>query len=302
MGSKQSTKKTIPVPSFGSDFNALFTLNKNVDNNVIAVGTGSFSCVFLCSRTGRYAQQCAVKHFDLETLHKGVERGEIDSKQLELSLNRTRRGLKVLMNYSGHQSFIQLLNIFDQPPNFLCSVMEYADGGELYDYITTRVQLQQDEAKEILIHITKGVSFLHQMGSVHRDIKPENICKVGDVWKLCDFGFARDFEDGNDNMNTLCGTKGYAAPEMFLGKDKDYSGKAIDVYSLGVVAYFMMGGYLPFKDGGAVVIFHIERWQTVTEIAKNFIKETLLHNPLDRLKSSELMTHEFLAGKDTTKK
>ena len=69
-----------------------------------------------------------------------------------------------------------------------------------------------------------------------------------------------------------------------------------------VVTYFMMGGYLPFKDGGAVVIFHIERWQTVTEIAKNFIKETLLHNPLDRLKSSELMTHEFLAGKDTTKK
>ena len=76
---------------------------------MIAVGTGSFSCVFLCSRTGRYAQQCAVKHFDLETLHKAVEQGEIDSKQLELSLNRTRR-------------------------------------------------------------ITKGVSFLHQMGSVHRDI------------------------------------------------------------------------------------------------------------------------------------
>jgi calcium/calmodulin-dependent protein kinase I len=93
------------------------------------------------------------------------------------------------LNFSGHESLIQLLNIFDRPPNFLCSVMEYADGGELYDLITKRVQLEEDEAKNIITQICAGVAFMHSMGSVHRDIKPENICLVGKKWKLCDCKF-----------------------------------------------------------------------------------------------------------------
>ena len=104
-------------------------------------------------------------------------------------------------------------------------------------------------------------------------------------------GFARDFDDGNDSMLTLCGTKGYAAPEIFLGKP--YSGKAADVYSIGVVAHMSMGGYLPFKDGGVTVIFHQERWDDVSYIAKQFIQQCLTHSPSQRMSSENLMKSRF---------
>lgn len=297
MGVAPSSKIEKP-PNFGSDFDALFTVTCDVDRMPVEIGRGAFSRVFLCEQTGRFRQKCAAKYFDLDKLRQRVEEGLLDSEKLEIALVNTRRGLQVLMNFSGHDSIIQLLNIFEAPDHHLMSVMEYADGGELFELITTRIQLTEVEAQAILKQISSGVVFLHSNGSVHRDIKAENVCLVTNgstqQWKLCDFGFARDFENDDDTMSTLCGTRGYAAPEVFFGKP--YRARPIDVYSLGVLSHMIMGGYLPFKDGGVEVIFHPERWRKVSNTAKDFVSECVRYDSSKRLKSEELLKHNFLSG------
>jgi hypothetical protein len=91
--SKPAAQSTAII--LGNDFDQLFTLNMNADRVPIIVGRGAFSAVYLCSRTGRFEQTCAVKHFDLEALYRGVQDGDLDSLQIEKSLTRTRRGLQV---------------------------------------------------------------------------------------------------------------------------------------------------------------------------------------------------------------
>lgn len=97
------------------------------------------------------------------------------------------------------------------------------------------------------------------------------------------------------DSTTICGTKGYAAPEIFLGKP--YSGKEVDIYALGVVTHMTVGGYLPFKDGGVKVVFHPERWAQVSQVCKDFVKALLLFDPKDRLQSTDVMQHVWLSSK-----
>ena len=299
MGTAPSKKNQAEEnPSLPESFNALFTLSRDTDHRPIELGRGAFSTVYLCERNGRVTQKCAAKHFDLDKLrrsatkHDKMSHAAKHSKKLDAALSNTRRGLQVLLNFSGHDSIIKLLNIFDVPGQNLISVMEYAEGGELYNMITARTQIMEEEAQSILVQISSGVVFLHEMGSVHRDIKAENICLVGQKWKLCDFGFACDFINNDDTMSTLCGTKGYAAPEVFFGKP--YQAKLIDVFSLGVLSHMIMGGYLPFKDGGIKVIFHPERWSNVSDMAKDFVSQCVQHSTSKRMKSEFMLKHNFL--------
>ncbi|KIV95791.1 hypothetical protein, variant [Exophiala mesophila] len=162
-------------------------------------------------------------------------------------------------------------------------ILEYASGGELFDYILNNRYLKDPAARRLFAQLVSGVGYLHKKGIVHRDLKLENL--LLDQNKniiITDFGFANNFDPkdeladeivynlGNkdfvrkykldrldargmrrgDLMQTSCGSPCYAAPELVVS-DSLYTGKKVDVWSCGVILYAMLAGYLPFDDDPA---------------------------------------------------
>ncbi|KAI0200901.1 hypothetical protein F4808DRAFT_460412 [Astrocystis sublimbata] len=159
-------------------------------------------------------------------------------------------------------------------------VLEYASGGELFDYILNHRYLKDNAARRLFAQLISGVGYLHKKGIVHRDLKLENLLldRNRNII-ITDFGFANTFDaadelteeeelslsDRNyvkqsgldkindkglrrgDLMQTSCGSPCYAAPELVVS-DSLYTGRKVDVWSCGVILYAMLAGYLPFDD------------------------------------------------------
>ncbi|TQS36160.1 hypothetical protein Golomagni_03395 [Golovinomyces magnicellulatus] len=162
-------------------------------------------------------------------------------------------------------------------------ILEYASGGELFDYILNHRYLKDNSARRLFAQLVSGVGYLHKKGIVHRDLKLENLLldRNRNII-ITDFGFANTFNaddelseeieynlsnkeyvkkirldkimpDGHrrgDLMQTSCGSPCYAAPELVVS-DSLYTGRKVDVWSCGVILYAMLAGYLPFDDDPA---------------------------------------------------
>lgn len=125
-------------------------------------------------------------------------------------------------------------------------VMEYAAGGELYDYLSERKVLGEHEARRIFRQIATAVFYCHKHKICHRDLKLENILldQIGNA-KIADFGLSNVFDEQR-LLNTFCGSPLYASPEIVKGTP--YHGPEVDCWSLGVLLYTLVYGAMPF-DG-----------------------------------------------------
>lgn len=122
--------------------------------------------------------------------------------------------------------------------------MEYASGGELFDYIVKHNRVKERHACRFFQQIIDGVEYLYQLGIVHRDLKPENLLlDFHKRIKIVDFGLSNTYKE-KQLLQTACGSPCYAAPEMIAGKR--YKGVNVDVWSCGVILFAMICGYLPF--------------------------------------------------------
>nr|GEX33726.1 serine/threonine-protein kinase SAPK2 [Tanacetum cinerariifolium] len=130
----------------------------------------------------------------------------------------------------------------------LAIVMEYANGGELFERICTAGRFSEDEARFYFRQLISGVSYCHSMQICHRDLKLENTLLVEGATtrlKICDFGYSKSSVLHSQPKSTV-GTPAYIAPEV-LSK-KEYDGKIADVWSCGVTLYVMLVGAYPFED------------------------------------------------------
>jgi 5'-AMP-activated protein kinase catalytic alpha subunit len=136
-----------------------------------------------------------------------------------------------------HHHLIQLYEIIETSKQ-LYLIMEYAEGGELFDYIVTRKRLKEKEACKFLQQILSGIEYIHKLRIVHRDLKPENLLldKNKNI-KIVDFGLSNTYKAGS-TLKTACGSPCYAAPEMIAGKR--YHGITVDIWSCGVILFAMV--------------------------------------------------------------
>ncbi|KAH0500665.1 Sperm motility kinase 2B [Microtus ochrogaster] len=150
-----------------------------------------------------------------------------------------------IMMKVNHPNIISLLQVIESEKRIYL-VMELAEGQQLYQYIRKAGHLQEDEARGIFRQILAGVSYCHELGIVHRDLKPDNIMLDGNgKVKIIDFGLGTQVKPGQ-RLSFPCGAYSFGAPELFLGEL--YDGPKIDIWTLGVVLYFMVVGKVPFDS------------------------------------------------------
>jgi len=119
-------------------------------------------------------------------------------------------------------------------------------GGELLDKILKQKFFSEREARCVMDVVTSVVKYLHSNGVVHRDLKPANILYCDDngdpsTLRIIDFGFAKQLRADNGLLTTPCYTANFVAPEVLKRQGYD---AACDVWSLGVLLYIMLAGYV----------------------------------------------------------
>nr|XP_020478894.1 MAP/microtubule affinity-regulating kinase 4 [Monopterus albus] len=169
----------------------------------------------------------------------------IDKTQLNpTSLQKLYREVRI-MKMLNHPNIVRLFEVIETEKT-LYLIMEYASGGEVFDYLVSHGRMKEKEARAKFRQIVSAVHYCHQKNIVHRDLKAENLLLDADSnIKIADFGFSNEFTAGS-KLDTFCGSPPYAAPELFQGKK--YDGPEVDIWSLGVILYTLVSGSLPF-DG-----------------------------------------------------
>lgn len=169
----------------------------------------------------------------------------IDKSQLSSSsLQKMCREVKVMKSLN-HPNIVKLFEVMETNRTMYL-VLEYASGGEIFDYLVTKGRMKESDVRAKFRQIVSAVHYCHQKSIVHRDLKAENLLLDRDFnIKIADFGFSNEF-NFHHKLNTFCGSPPYAAPELFQGKK--YTGPEVDVWSLGVILYTLITGSLPF-DG-----------------------------------------------------
>lgn len=157
-----------------------------------------------------------------------------------------RREVK-LMELLDHPNIVKLHKVIEVPEkNVTCLVLEYVPGGELFEYIIRLGKLDEYNAARMFRQIISALEFCHSNSVIHRDLKPENILiDENENLKINDFGLGNTLKPA-EYLKTFCGSPLYCSPEITL--QHNYIGPEVDIWSLGVILYGMVTGYMPW-DG-----------------------------------------------------
>ncbi|EER00840.1 Carbon catabolite derepressing protein kinase, putative [Perkinsus marinus ATCC 50983] len=249
------------------------------------IGEGTFGKVKLGTHilTG---EKVAIKILEKEKI--------IDISDVE----RVSREIKIL-KLIRHPHIVQLYEIIETHRQ-LYLIMEYAPGGELFDYIVDNQRVNEDEACKFFRQIICGVEKIHELGVVHRDLKPENLLLDEEKnIKIVDFGLSNTFDSGQ-LLKTACGSPCYAAPEMIAGKN--YIPHLCDIWSCGVILFALVCGYLPFEDQNTAQLYkkimsgHYQTPGYITSNVKSLIRGLLVTNPDKRMTVSDIRRHPWFLG------
>ncbi|KAI9343946.1 kinase-like domain-containing protein [Obelidium mucronatum] len=201
----------------------------------------------------------------------------------------------------GHRNIVTLHDYFETPNN-LYLVMDLCTGGELFDRIVERGSFYEEDAADIVKTILSATAYLHANHVVHRDIKPENILfrsKDSNELVLADFGLSKIANANESNLKTLVGTYGYIAPEIL--RQKGYT-SSVDIWSIGVIAYFLLSGYTPFNGDnmlqdildGRYAFQPYEYWVDISQLAQDFITRTVMLDPRKRMSAEDALEHPWI--------
>ncbi|KAG7219897.1 hypothetical protein INR49_018756 [Caranx melampygus] len=226
------------------------TVNEKVTESHTSHSNGRQEIGTRSARTGvrsRCSEEPQQPHVGSYRLLKTIGKGNFAKVKLARHILTGREvAIKIIDKTQLNPNSLQKLFEVIETERTLYLVMEYASGGEVFDYLVAHGRMKEKEARAKFRQIVSAVQYCHQKHIVHRDLKAENLLLDADMnIKIADFGFSNEFTLGN-KLDTFCGSPPYAAPELFQGKK--YDGPEVDVWSLGVILYTLVSGSLPF-DG-----------------------------------------------------
>ncbi|XP_071779359.2 maternal embryonic leucine zipper kinase [Centroberyx gerrardi] len=222
----------------------------------------------------------------------------MDKKDLGDDLPRVKVEIEAMKNLS-HQHVCRLYQVIETSTK-IYMVLEYCPGGELFDYIIAKDRLSEEETRMFFRQIVSALAYVHSQGYAHRDLKPENLLIDEDQnLKLIDFGLCAKPKGGlGYELMTCCGSPAYAAPELIQGKT--YIGSEADVWSMGVLLFALLCGYLPFDDDNCMVLyrkitrgkFDNPRWLSPASVL--LLNHMMQVEPKRRLTVRQLLDHPWV--------
>lgn len=260
------------------------------------------------------------------------------------AFNRQKMLKEIELYYlcQGHPTIIQLIEYFEETDRFYL-IFEKANGGHLLDHIQKRVTFSESEAALIIANLSKAIKYLHSKGIAHRDLKPENILimdgdNVANSVRLCDFDLCSSVQPTvtTPRLQSPVGSAEYMAPEVVdafvndddilydLIEDEDLEeltyDKRCDLWSLGVIGYTLLCGFLPFNGNcgrdcgwsdrneecfqcqenlfGAIkrghLVFPDQHWSHISPQAKDLIYKLLRKDPYQRIEAADILSHPWM--------
>ena len=252
------------------------------------LGTGAFSEVRNCTRLS-----------DGEALAaKVINKSRLTTEDMAMLSSEI-----AILNSLHHPNIIHLVEFIDET-GFLYIVTELVAGGELFDRIVRKEHYSEKDARNLVKIFLETMVYLHSRNVVHRDLKPENLLLFSDKndtdIKIADFGLAKRVRDlsGND---AACGTPGYVAPEILLGKPY---GTEVDIWAIGVIMYILIAGYPPFYHDDQKKLFklikscrydfHKQHWGGKSLESQDMITMMICKDQRKRWTAEKLLQHPWM--------
>jgi calcium-dependent protein kinase len=251
------------------------------------LGTGINGSVISAKRRGCHSGQTyAVKSFALS---------RVDAKKRENFAAEAEVFLCM-----DHPNVVRLYDVYETN-EFLHFVMERLPGGELFDRVKQQRSFAEPQASDVSWQLLLALNYIHSHGIVHGDVKLENVlynAPGSSHVKLIDFGFSKRWDPSSQLgvVGRVCGTRSYIAPEVLL--ERPCTSKC-DLWSLGVVVFVLLFGYMPFRKAEDIVAgnYHVipEKWKRVSEEGIDFVRSLLTVDPAERLSAQEALNHPWIA-------
>ncbi|KAF9073103.1 kinase-like domain-containing protein, partial [Rhodocollybia butyracea] len=204
-----------------------------------------------------------------------------------------------MMKLMNHPNILRIYDVYEGTKE-LFLVLEYVEGGELFDYLVNCGRLPEPDAICFFKQLIYGLNYAHTFSIIHRDLKPENILVSSfspPRIKIIDWGMAA-FAPPSLQLETSCGSPHYASPEIVNGHR--YTGNATDIWSCGVVLYVMLTGTLPFDDKdvkvllGKVKIGKFAMPKDIDQSAQDLLSKMLVVDVNERITIPEILAHPWL--------
>lgn len=276
---------------------------KILHNNLIIANTGFLSLkyeIIAPLGSGAFGKVYKVRYIPLNQI-RAMKVVKKDSINFQDDNQKFLKEIEMLMNLD-HPNIIKIFEYYVDDLNYYV-MMEFAEGGELYDQIYQLQNFKEKHAAMIMKQILSAVCYMHSKGIVHRDLKPENIMleskATGDFnIKLIDFGTS-NFIKKNQKLSMKVGTPYYIAPEILA---KSYTNKC-DIWSVGVILYMLLSGSPPFDgtDDQSILakvkkgVYKMDgpQWDIISPEAKDLITKMLTFNPDERISAEDALRHPW---------
>uniref|UniRef100_A0A8C6K7P9 Calcium/calmodulin-dependent protein kinase kinase 1, alpha b n=1 Tax=Nothobranchius furzeri TaxID=105023 RepID=A0A8C6K7P9_NOTFU len=217
-------------------------------------------------------------------------------------LERVYREIAILKKLD-HRNVVKLVEVLDDPDeDGLHMAFELMTKGPVME-VPTDDPLTEDQARFYFRDVVLGTEYLHYHKIIHRDIKPSNLLLGDDGHvKIADFGVSNEFEGADALLSSTAGTPAFMAPEMISEQQQGFSGKALDVWAMGVTLFCFVFGECPFYDEYVVSLHNkikndpVEFPETpqVSSELKDLITKMLDKNPATRILIPEIKLHPWV--------